>query len=245
MDIQTRLVDSRLSIEYEELSDDLGRLATEEYNAITQLHNNSIEKWLHSLTAKSGECKCGNSNVIIGEMLVHIFKKLEHLENLITGDKKQYIPLKNATYTTKLGHGVVFLDSISNVVLESNSLESSGGALDSNLDSKVSGAGVLDSNLDSKVSSGGVLDSNKTDSKLAKFIESKTALVPQRRYYARLILPIFPVRCIPLFCVASESNILQISKIGERDLKEYDGFIVSVEREMLKARRMQKHGDLD
>ncbi len=177
MELETRLVKARLNIEFQLLSDSIESRVLEEYQVITQLHNNSIDKWLHSLQAKSGDCKCGGGSLILGEMLVHIYRKLEHIENIIIGSEVRYVPLENISHTEQLGHGVILLDSVT--------------------------------------------------------------LQKDKQYYIRLSLPIFPARCIPLFAIAIEENILKIIKIGDRDLKDYDSYIVSVEREMLKARKSQ------
>lgn len=177
MDLETRLVEARLQIELQALDDSIALEANKEYETITQLHGNSIDKWLSSLKAKSGDCKCGGGTAILGEMLVHIYKKLEHIENLITDSSTQYIPLKHSTHTTQLGHGVILLDSVH--------------------------------------------------------------LVTESQYYVRLFLPVFPVRCVPLFAIAKDNGVLKIKKMADRDIKDYDGYIVSIEREMLKARKTQ------
>lgn len=182
MDLETRLVDASLQIELQVLDDSIELEAIKEYEVITQLHANSIDKWLSSLKAKSGDCKCGGGTAILGEMLVHIYKKLEHLENLITDSHEKYIPLKHSIHTKQLGHGAIILDST-----------------------------MLDSTL----------------------------LEIDKQYYVRLFLPVFPVRCVPLFAVAKDTQILQIKKMADRDLKDYDSYIVSIEREMLKARKTQ------
>lgn len=177
MDLETRLVDASLQIELQVFDDSISLEATKEYETITQLHGNSIDKWLSSLKAKSGDCKCGGGTAILGEMLVHIYKKLEHLENLITDVSTKYIPLHHSLHTTRLGHGVILLDSV--------------------------------------------------------------PLVVESQYYVRLFLPVFPVRCVPLFAIAKGDGILKIKKMAERDMRDYDGYIVSVEREMLRARKTQ------
>lgn len=120
MDLETRLVDASLQIELQVLDDSIELEAIKEYEVITQLHANSIDKWLSSLKAKSGDCKCGGGTAILGEMLVHIYKKLEHLENLITDSHEKYIPLKHSIHTKQLGHGAIILDS---TMLDSASLE--------------------------------------------------------------------------------------------------------------------------
>ncbi|RDU64945.1 hypothetical protein CQA53_07260 [Helicobacter didelphidarum] len=177
MEFKTRLIDARLNIEFNELDDDLNLKATQEYNSLTQLHSHSIDKWLQSLQARSGDCKCGGGTAILGEMIVHIYKKLEHIENLITGEQVEYVPLHFINHTAKLGHGIIILDS--------------------------------------------------------------NDLIIEKVYYVRLFLPIFPMRCVPLFAIAKDTNVFQINKISERDLKDYDTFIVGVEREALKARKIQ------
>lgn len=178
MGFETRLVDSRLDVEFDMLNDSLNTKALDEYNSIIQLRSKSIENWLHSLKSRSGDCKCGASSVVLGEMLVHLYKKIEYLESYITKSQVSYIPLEYTARTSKLGHGIIILDS--------------------------------------------------------------TQLVVDQNYYARFMLPTFPARCVPVFCVAKETNVLQITKIGEQDLKDYDSYIVSIEREMLKERRLQK-----
>ena len=75
MDLETRLVNASLQIELQVFDDSIALEATKEYDTITQLHNNSIDKWLSSLKTKSGDCKCGGGTAILGEMLVHIYKK--------------------------------------------------------------------------------------------------------------------------------------------------------------------------
>ncbi len=177
MHLETRLVEAKLNIEYQLLDDSMESKFVEEYNTIIQAHNNSIDKWLRSLQTKSGDCKCGGGSLILGEMLVHIYKKLEYIESLIAGSEVSYIPLENTSQTKQLGHGIILLDSLN-------------------------------------LQKGG-------------------------KYYVRLSLPTFPPRHIPLFVTAIENNVLQIVKIGDRDLKDYDSYIVGVEREMLKARKSQ------
>ncbi|GAB0172795.1 hypothetical protein [Helicobacter trogontum] len=178
MDLETRLVNASLNVELQVLDDSIRLEAIKEYEVITQLHGNSIDKWLSSLKAKSGDCKCGGGTAVLGEMLVHIYKKLEHLENLIAGSSVHYIPLQYNIHTKQLGHGIIILDSAS--------------------------------------------------------------LVPDSQYYVRLFLPVFPVRCVPLFAVAKDTQVLQVQTMADRDLRDYDSYIVGIEREALKARKTQK-----
>ena len=177
MNFDTRLVDSRLQIEFQCLDDSILPKVTEEYESLNQAHNSSIDRWLGTLKAKSGDCKCGGGSMVLGEMLAQIYKKLEHIENLISGDSARYVDLGEIAHTSKLGHGVILLVD-----------------------------GYKDLQID-------------------------------KEYYGRLLLPLFPSRQVPLVAVAIGPQALSVTKMGERDLKDYDSYIVGVEREMLRARR--------
>ncbi|STQ86655.1 hypothetical protein LS73_002990 [Helicobacter muridarum] len=216
MEFQTRLVESRLQIEFQLLDEDLNPKALEEYHTITQIHNNSIEKWLSSLKSKSGDCKCGGGTFILGEMLVQIYKKLEHIENLISGNAIKYIDLEHISHTYKLGHGIVVLQSSDIGAQEKGNLPDV----------------LVNSNLSVYSHS-----TNATNiSNQPQESHGKNLLV-WRQYYVRLFLPTFPARYVPLFAEGLDIDVFRITKIGERDLKDYDGYIMSVEREMLKARK--------
>ena len=53
-------------------------------------------------------------------------------------------------------------------------------------------------------------------------------------YYARIDIPIFPKRLIPIFFEALDDNIGLIKKIHPRDEQNLDSYIVSKEREYLR-----------
>ncbi len=177
MELDTRLVFSRLNFEFQILDENLKEEAQNEYHLLTKLHSDSMDKWLHSLQVKSMNCKCGAGTLVLGEMLGYIYKKLEHIENILLGSEIKYIELKSIGHTKQLGHGYIILDE----------------------------------------------DSLEID----------------REYYARLFMPTFPARCMPLFGIAVDKKILKVNKMSESDLRDFDGFIVSTEREMLKSRKAQ------
>jgi len=53
-------------------------------------------------------------------------------------------------------------------------------------------------------------------------------------YYARIDIPIFPKRLIPIFFEAVDTNIALIKKIHQKDEQNWDSYIVSKEREYLR-----------
>ncbi|RDU73363.1 hypothetical protein CQA66_01475 [Helicobacter aurati] len=232
MEFQTRLVESRLQIELQLVDENIHDKALEEYHVITQVHNNSIEKWLSSLKTKSGDCKCGGGTLVLGEMLVQIYKKLEHIENLLSGNITKYIDLAHITYTFKLGHGIIVLCNDNITTHQTNTS-------DSLQDRNTMQHTLNDSTQETQLDSSKIDDSSEEKANIEKSqLECpNNALEIGKPYYARLFLPTFPARCIPIFAEALQSYVLRITKIGERDLKDYDSYIVSVEREMLKARK--------
>ena len=52
-------------------------------------------------------------------------------------------------------------------------------------------------------------------------------------YYARLDLPIFPKREVPMFIKASNSTTAVIVRMHERDRKDWDSYLVTKEREQI------------
>ena len=59
-------------------------------------------------------------------------------------------------------------------------------------------------------------------------------------YYARINMPVFPRRTIPLFFTAIDPSKGRIIKIHERDEKDMDGYIVARERSLIREQREKK-----
>jgi hypothetical protein len=53
------------------------------------------------------------------------------------------------------------------------------------------------------------------------------------KYYARLKLPTFPSREVPMFLEATDTKSAKIMKIHERDRKDWDSYLVTKEREQI------------
>jgi hypothetical protein len=56
-------------------------------------------------------------------------------------------------------------------------------------------------------------------------------------YYARVNMPTFPQREIPMFIKAVEEDLVYIDKIHERDIKDWDSYVASRERAMIREIR--------
>ncbi len=53
-------------------------------------------------------------------------------------------------------------------------------------------------------------------------------------YYARIDLPVFPQRIVPLFFEAIETGIAKVKRIHEKDERDWDGYITSRERALIR-----------
>lgn len=76
---------------------------------------------------------------------------------------------------------------------------------------------------------------NKIGHRLIVFEEA--ALEVGKSYYARINMPIFPRRTIPVFLTASNVDRGIIERIHERDEKDMDGYIVARERTLIREKR--------
>ncbi len=58
------------------------------------------------------------------------------------------------------------------------------------------------------------------------------------RYYARLQIPLFRQRIIPVFLTGIDGETAEITKIWTRDRQEFDGYLASKEREEIAMQRL-------
>ncbi|PAF50409.1 hypothetical protein BKH43_04775 [Helicobacter sp. 13S00401-1] len=65
-------------------------------------------------------------------------------------------------------------------------------------------------------------------------LEDSKNLEPFKEYYARLSLPVFPTREVPLFATLEPEGILKITKMGKKDIEDFDNYIALVERESIR-----------
>ncbi|MDE7217750.1 MAG: hypothetical protein K2N54_08560 [Helicobacter sp.] len=54
------------------------------------------------------------------------------------------------------------------------------------------------------------------------------------QYYARIDLPVFPERLIPIFLEAIEPKVAKVKRIHERDERDWDSYITSRERSLIR-----------
>ncbi len=53
-------------------------------------------------------------------------------------------------------------------------------------------------------------------------------------YYGRIAMPIFPKREVPLFFTCEEKNLAKITKMHERDVKDWNSYVTARERVMIR-----------
>ena len=66
---------------------------------------------------------------------------------------------------------------------------------------------------------------------------SSDILEPNKKYYARILMPIFPRRHRALYLVALSQNLAKIEAMHEEDRSEWDAYVAAKEREMIRALR--------
>ncbi|WP_299549061.1 hypothetical protein [uncultured Helicobacter sp.] len=98
---KSRLIQTSLNIEYEAVHNN-AEAFVEEFNKLTQSDEDPIGEWLRLTRAKKGNLE--SDNVVILELLVEIYRKIESLEARISGDKKNYVALKNKGSINTIGH---------------------------------------------------------------------------------------------------------------------------------------------
>ncbi len=62
----------------------------------------------------------------------------------------------------------------------------------------------------------------------------KNVLIKDKKYYARVSMPVFPKREIPLFFKAVSEDIALITLIHEKDGKDWSAYVVARERVMIR-----------
>ncbi|PZT48843.1 hypothetical protein B6S12_02010 [Helicobacter valdiviensis] len=172
--VKSRLVETYLNIEYEEANKNSEEFARE-FNALTQSDEDPIGEWLRLTKAKKGNLE--SDNVVILELLVEIYRKIETLEQTIKSVQKEYISLANKGLVKTLGHSCFALDKHK---LEENTL-----------------------------------------------------------YYGRIELPTFPKRIIPLY-FTYHSNLAWVGNIHSRDEVEWDSYVASKERALIRSIRQSQ-----
>jgi hypothetical protein len=62
-------------------------------------------------------------------------------------------------------------------------------------------------------------------------------LIPNQKYYGRIDIPFFPQREVPLYFVAIDEQLAEILILHDRDIKDYNAFVVARERAMIREKK--------
>ena len=55
-----------------------------------------------------------------------------------------------------------------------------------------------------------------------------------KNYYARVVMPTFPKREIPIFLIGKSANIAKINLMSQKNLEDWNSFIMTKERELIR-----------
>ncbi len=79
-----------------------------------------------------------------------------------------------------------------------------------------------------------------TDIGYDHFKLEKSVLTPGKEYYARVGMPVFPKREIPLFFTAIDENIAHIKLIHQKDTQDWSAYLMARERVMIRELKRGK-----
>lgn len=71
------------------------------------------------------------------------------------------------------------------------------------------------------------------------FLLNQNALQIGCEYYGRILMPVFPKRQVPIFFKAQSENLAKITKLHQRDLKDWNAYVAARERVMIRQMRGQ------
>jgi len=60
---------------------------------------------------------------------------------------------------------------------------------------------------------------------------------PNQKYYARIDIPFFPQREVPLYFIAVDEQIAEILIMHDRDIKDYNAFVAARERAIIREQK--------
>ena len=63
-----------------------------------------------------------------------------------------------------------------------------------------------------------------------------------KRYYGRILMPLFPKREVPLFFEAVEPNLAKIEMMHDSDMSDWNAYVVARERLMIRQMKADKDG---
>ena len=76
-----------------------------------------------------------------------------------------------------------------------------------------------------------------TDIGFEYFKLKENILIPNQKYYARIDIPFFPKRDVPIYFIAIDSQIAEILVMHDRDLKDYNAFVAARERTIIREQK--------
>jgi hypothetical protein len=62
-------------------------------------------------------------------------------------------------------------------------------------------------------------------------------LKPNQKYYARIDIPFFPQREVPIYFIAVDEQIAEILIMHDRDIKDYNAFVAARERAIIREKK--------
>jgi len=61
--------------------------------------------------------------------------------------------------------------------------------------------------------------------------------IPNQKYYARVDIPLFPQREVPIYFIAVDEQVAEILIMHDRDLRDYNAFVAARERAIIREQK--------
>ncbi len=169
-----RFVVAPLKIHFEKVGEK-EEIFSKEYNALSEFEEDPVGQWLKLAKARG---ETGESDQVLLTLLVELHKKVDRLTDIIKGEEKAHLTLREHTMINNIG--------FEHIMIEEN------------------------------------------------------LFVAGERYYARVEMPVFPKREIPLFLNALSDNVASISNIHEKDERDWATYVTARERVMIREAKAKK-----
>lgn len=237
---KTRLIATSLKIEFDSANISAENFARE-FNKLTKSDDDPVGEWLRMARAKKGGS--GDDFNIVLDLLVEIYRKLGALENAINNISKEYAPLRYCGEIETIGHGC-FAIRADSIKINQSYLKAAQKAQEAQNEASIESGGLdsIESNGANSIESSGAdsIESTQNSQNLPQKIEiPRFKFEPNALYYARVELPIFPVRILPVYFIF-DKNLARIEKMHSGDESEWDGYVASKERALIRTLRAQK-----
>lgn len=102
--IQTRIAPCELEIDFSKVNEANEEQFRKEFITLAEQKQGVLNQWLNKLKSKN---RMQETDEVLLELLIEIYKKIDHLEQILDQKTKTYIPLESQEMISHIGHSVL------------------------------------------------------------------------------------------------------------------------------------------